>query len=108
MNTTPTIEQIKETLVQELGVEHLTPTEQDDIITQMSTVILDRITIAMVAELPQSEMTRVDTLLEAGQVDAVQSILTKHVPNAQALADKIINETIGEYHATIEGLTEDK
>jgi len=100
-NLTPTQAQIKEKLAQELNISHLSPEEQGEIITQMSTVLLDRITIAMVAELPMSQMARIDSLLEAGQTEAVQALLLKNVPSASEIADRVILETVGEYHALI-------
>jgi len=98
---TPTLEQIKEKLVDELNISHLTEQEQGEVITQMSTLLLDRITMAIVGELPQTEMARVDKLLEANQTDAVQAIITKHVPNAADIAEIVIAETMGEYSAIL-------
>ncbi len=102
---TPTQAEIKERLVGELNIAHLRAEEQDDIITKMSTILLDRITMAVVAELPKEEMARVDKLLGAGQTDAVQALIAKQVPNAPDIAEVIIAETMGEYKEVIQRLS---
>ncbi len=101
MTTIPTKEKIVALLANELNISHLSKQEQQDIITQMSTVILDRISLALIAELPQPEMARIDNLLGSGQIKAVQALLTKDIPNAGKIAESVIAETMGEYHTII-------
>ncbi|MCD5384655.1 MAG: hypothetical protein LRZ97_01940 [Candidatus Pacebacteria bacterium] len=91
--------QIKARLVEDLDISHLSSEEQAKIITKMSTLILDRLTITLMAKLPKDVMPHVDTLLESGQSEAVQAIITKHVKNIDVIANTVIFDTLAEYKA---------
>ncbi len=94
-------QQITERLSRDLNIQHLSPQEQKEIITQMSTVLLDRITIALIAELPQTEMSRIDMLLEHDQTEAVQALLAKNIPNSNEVAEEVINTTLKEFEELV-------
>ncbi len=101
MTTIPNKEEVIALLSKELNISHLNEQEQQDIITKMSTVVLDRISLALIAELPQPEMARIDKLLASNQTEAVQVLLLKHIPNIGAISESVIAETMGEYSALI-------
>lgn len=91
-------ENIRERLTQELSIAHLPESEQNTIITSMSTLLLDRITLALLSRLPREEVQRMDTLLTAGQTEAVTAMALKLVPNATQLIETVITDTMAEYH----------
>jgi hypothetical protein len=97
----PTPDQIKAKIANELHISHLSPDEQTTLIQEMSTILLDRITMAVISALPQDTMAQVDKLLEANQGTAVEALLRKHVPEAPSIASAVIAETLAEYNARI-------
>lgn len=96
-----TLEDITAKLAESLAITHLTPEEQREVITAMSTVLLDRITMALLGELPPAELGHVQALLDGNQREAVQALIQKHVPNAARVAETVISETVAEYHASL-------
>jgi Mg/Co/Ni transporter MgtE len=104
-NVQPTNEEIRSRLLNDLTIEHLTKEEQDDIITQMSALLIDRITLALLSKLPKDELDRVNTLLQAHQDTAVRATLLKYIPDPDTIIERIIAETISEYHTLNENTT---
>ena len=104
--TLPTQTEIKERLVKELNVAHLAKEEQDDVITKMSTVLLDRITMAVVSQLPKEDMARIDTLMKNGQNDAVHALITQRVPEIKDIVELTIAQTLGQYQSILNNTTQ--
>ncbi len=90
----PEVKEIRNKLVEQLDLTHLSREEQAEIITKLSTIILDRIAIALVSQLPEEIMDHVNTLLESGQSEAVEVIFLKHIERDKI--DKIANTVIGD------------
>ena len=90
----PEIEKIRNKLVHQLDLEHLSREDQAEVIAKLSTIILDRTAIALVSQLPEEIMDHVNTLLESGQTDAVEAIFLKHIERDKI--DKIVNTVIGD------------
>jgi SNF2 family DNA or RNA helicase len=100
--TMPTAQELRDKLVSELELEHLTNEEQARVISELSTIILDRLTIALISKLPEDIITHVDTLLESGQTDAVTAIIQKHVKNIEEISNAVIYDTVAQFKAMSE------
>ncbi len=102
----PTQTEIKERLIKELNIAHLTKEEQDDIITKMSTILLDKITMAIVSQLPKEDMARVDTFMKNGQNDAVHALISQKVPEIKDIVELTIAQTMGQYQSILNNTTQ--
>lgn len=100
MNTL-TPQEIELKIAQTLSIEHLGEDERTALITHMSTILLDRITLALLSEVPDADMQRINTLLDAGQESVAQSLLLKLVPHAPTIIEEIIATTIHEYNSEL-------
>jgi len=98
-NILPTKEKIKEDFANELNISHLPAGEQDTLMSQLSALLLERITTDLMMRLPKEEFVRINTLLDARQEVALEATLHKYIPNAAAIIEDITIETISEFKA---------
>ena len=95
----PELAKIHGQLVAQLELEHLEREEQAEIISKLSTIILDRTAIALASQLPEESMEHVNTLLESGQIDAVEAIFIKHIDpdKINKISNTVIHDTIADF-----------
>jgi len=101
MNNTniPTKEQLQERFAQELDIEHLTKDEQEEILKELSKIIVERITMELMLLLPTEEFKKVDALVQTEQTADVQAIINKHIPDAPAIIEQVVIRALAEFKA---------
>ncbi len=92
-------QELKDQIIKELQIEHLTPEQQQRIISELSEIILQRITSLALAKVPESEMAQLDSLLEQGNQDTVSERLKQLVPDIEQIAQTVTQEAIEEFRA---------
>ena len=92
-------QELKNQIIKELQIEHLAPEQQQRIISELSEIILQRITSLALAKVPESEMAQLDSLLEQGNQEAVRERLKQLVPDIEQIAQTVTQEAIEEFRA---------
>lgn len=90
-------QQARARLIDALGLSEFANDEQDSVIEQVVEVILDQLMVLILAHIPQEEHPKLEKLLEAQQLDAVQAHIHKYVPNLTELTDAVFEVGIEEY-----------
>lgn len=90
-------DEIKKMVVEALNIGHLTPAEQEKIMSELGGALIERATLALLKELPEEEFEKIDALA-GGEKDAEMVVaIQKAVPNAQQIMEDAIKTGIVEY-----------
>ncbi len=93
----PSKKQLRERFANELGIEHLSESEQDEIISKLSMIIMERITLEMMNLLPDDVFKQIDELVAKNKINDINNIIVEHVPNAHKIIEQITIRTIIEF-----------
>lgn len=84
-------------LVNALGIQNLPEDEQQEIVIGFLDGCMQQATALILSQLPEGNLEKVDALLDAGELEAVQALVAKHVPNAAQIMDEAIKIGIEEF-----------
>jgi hypothetical protein len=84
-------------LVHALGIQNLPDDEQQEIVTGFLDGCMQQATALILSQLPEGSLEKVDALLDAGELEAVQALIAKHVPNAAQIMDEAVKIGIEEF-----------
>lgn len=90
-------QELREKIITELNLGHLTADEQTQIIDQLGGVLMERATVALLSKLPAGEVDKVDQLLANNQQQEAQAVIEQHVPNVQEVVAQALQEGIEEH-----------
>lgn len=90
-------EDIKKMVAEALNIGHLTPAEQDKIMSDLGGALIERATYALLMALPPEDFDRIDKLAEAQKDQEMAEAIQKSVPNAQAIVEDAIKSGVEEY-----------
>jgi hypothetical protein len=87
-------DEIQQAVAKELGIEGLTSEEQQDLIAQMTGILLKAASIAILEKLPESK--RDEFVAIAGQENetAIRTFLEKELPESEAIVRTAVAEEI--------------
>lgn len=97
MNPQDIITQGRAQMVTALNVGHLSEAEQNEIIDSLGEVLFKRVLVALLDRLPETEAERYSQLTQAGQHEAAQALVTKHVPNYAEIVNETLQSGLAEY-----------
>ncbi|MFB6225131.1 MAG: DUF5663 domain-containing protein [Candidatus Paceibacteria bacterium] len=87
----------EQSLIQELGLDHLSHSDQEEILQSMYSAINARIVERAHAQLSQETQKRLEEELQAQNQSKVQTLLQEHVSNLDAIVTEetnIVKETL--------------
>lgn len=87
----------KEELSAALGIQNLPDDEQLEILTGFLDGCMQQATAVILGQLPEGSIKKVDSLLDAGELDAIQALVAKHVPHAGEIMDETVRIGIEEF-----------
>lgn len=91
------LQQGRQEIIDALNIGHLTKEEQDAIVDKLGAVLMQRVLVKVFDMLPEAEKTRFEELLNADQMDAVQALIQKNIPNAQEVIQNEIRDGVREH-----------
>ncbi len=95
----PTI--AREELAGILGLQNLPEDEQLEIVTGFLDGCMQQATALILSQLPEGSIQKVDALRDSGELEAVQALVAKHVPNAVEIMDEAIKIGIEEFKTLV-------
>lgn len=85
---------IRETLIKELGLATLEPEKQDEIVIALGEQIMQRAIMSVLDTLPEDKRTKFITISESGSAEDMQKLLTDNVPNLEEIVQREIKNRI--------------
>ena len=80
-------EEIRARLIVELELQDAPEAEQNEIIGNLSSILIDRAMLAIMTLLPKEEFDRFSALLEEGKTAEVEEGVKNFVPNAREIIE---------------------
>lgn len=102
-DTSVDMEAMRERLVQELELWRLPQSEQDDLILNLSEVLMERATMNIFSHISSDDAARIDALIAEGKQEEANDIMIKCVPQAAQITEQAIMDGIKEYKQRIAG-----
>jgi len=91
------MQELREKIINELNLGHLNAEEQSQIIDQLGAMLVERATMVLLSKVPPEEVEKVDTLLANNQQQEAQALIEMHVPNAQEIMMRAVQDGIEEH-----------
>lgn len=92
-----TPEDVKKMVVDALNIAHLTPAEQDKIMNDLGTALIERATYALLMALPPEDFDRIDKLAEGEKDEEMFEAVQKSIPNGAEIVENAIRSGVEEY-----------
>ena len=84
---------IRQTIMQELGLENLPQEKQEELLVKMGEVIFKKIFLATVEKLDDEGKNRFEKMMEEGNSpEEIESFLSEKIDNYDEILDKIIQD----------------
>ena len=93
----PDMNDLRERIIAELNIGHLTADEQEKVINAVGQVLLKRATLAVMDKMPKDTLDELDRLADTGDEAGIQALVKKHVPNAEEIVTEAAREGIAEH-----------
>lgn len=90
-------EEVRNLIVEALNIGHLTVEEQDEVMGDLASLLMERATLAVLGALPAEEFDKIDVLAEQKRDGEMMAAILKVVPNAQQIAEEAIKAGLAEY-----------
>lgn len=90
-------EEVRKLIVEALNIGHLTIEEQDEVMGNLASLLMERATLAVLGALPAEEFDRVDGFAEQKKDAEMMATILRVVPNAQQIAEDAIKAGLEEY-----------
>ncbi|MCR4284094.1 MAG: DUF5663 domain-containing protein [Parcubacteria group bacterium] len=97
-------EEIKNTLIEELGLSSLSEGNKDLVISKFGESLLKRITAVTLGNLPEEARGEFNTLSKEGNNDKMHNFLQAKIPGIEELIQNEIKEGIAEFRNIVTGL----
>lgn len=99
-------EQVRDLIIQDLNIGHLSKKEQDEIIEGLNEVLQKRATIEVLKHMPESAAARLSALIDAEKQEEAQKFIREMVPNAQDIVIQAMRDGIQEHKKRVIDLVE--
>lgn len=96
-------QELRETIIKELGIEILPPEAQDEIVAKLGEVILKSVTVAIFEKLSDDARTEFERITKEGDEELIGRFLGEHVPDMQALMEDEVKKTLTAFAKREEG-----
>ena len=100
MDPQEVIAQSRQKIVEDLGIAELSETEQNAVLEEVGEVFLEKMLEGLFELVPDSEQGALQEMLMQSNADAVQGLLKKYAPDADAVIQAKLQETLAEYKVT--------
>jgi len=87
-------QELRVTLVKELGIEELPDEAQDAIVSKLGEVILKSVTLAIFEKLPEEARQEFDAISVTGDQARIQEFLGRTVPDMDLLMEEELKKTL--------------
>lgn len=90
-------QQLKQQIIEELNIGHLTESEQNQIIEMLGDVLLERATYEVMQLIPEGNMKELDVLAEHASDTLLQQKIREFVPNVEEVVADAVRAGIEEH-----------
>lgn len=90
-------------LVKELGIEHLSPEDQEKIIVGIGENILKQIIVNVYDKIDEAHRDEFHTLIESGDIDEMHAFLQDKITDVDAVIEDARAQIIGEFKTLLQG-----
>ncbi|PIR58075.1 MAG: hypothetical protein COU71_00560 [Parcubacteria group bacterium CG10_big_fil_rev_8_21_14_0_10_38_31] len=97
-------EEIKNTLIEELGLSSLSDENKDIVISKFGENLLKRVTAIALSKLPEEARAEFESLSQEGDNDKMHNFLKAKIPEVEELIQTEIKEGIAEFKNIVTGL----
>src|SRR3989344_7253168 len=87
-------QEIRTTLIKELGIEELPAEAQDEIVSKLGEIILKSVTVAIFEKLSEEAREEFQVLTTSGEAERIREFLTKNVPDMEGLMAEELKKTL--------------
>jgi len=87
-------DELQQAVAEELGIEGLTPTEQQELIAQVTGVMLKAASIAILEKLPEAAREQFITIADTKDEVALKTFLEKELPDSEAVVRAAVAEEV--------------
>lgn len=87
-------QELRNTLIKELGLERLPPEAQEEIVFKLGEVILKSITVAIFEKLPEDARKEFEDITKKADQNLIQEFLEKHIPDLSSLMEQEVKRTL--------------
>ncbi|OGG54974.1 hypothetical protein A3D62_02925 [Candidatus Kaiserbacteria bacterium RIFCSPHIGHO2_02_FULL_49_11] len=88
---------IRQQVVDKIGIKSASLAVQEAVVSQVGENIMTRVVTAIHGILPEEKRAEFETLIGAGDVDALNAFLKPHVPNLDILVQQEAEKEIAAY-----------
>lgn len=88
---------IQKQIAADLGISELSQPEQEQLISQFGEIALKAATIALFEHMAEDKRDAFAALAEGGDAEALQTFLTKEVPDHEAIAKNAVDAEVRKF-----------
>lgn len=100
-------DQLKQELLQELGLEGLPEEKRAELLTAMTESLLKRITVRILEELSEEDREDFDTIRESNDPEQIREFLTNRIEGYDEMVDGVVSDFKEEMKANMRELEEE-
>lgn len=97
-------EELKNTLIDELGLSSLSDENKDVVISKFGEVLLKRVSAVTLEKLPEEARGEFEILSQGGDNDKMHNFLQAKIPGIEELIQQEIKEGVEEFRNIVTGL----
>lgn len=90
-------QEIRTTLITELGIGELPEEAQDEIVSKLGEIILKSVTLAVLEKLSEDGRKEFEMLGTKGDPELIREFLARNVPNMETLMEEELQKTLAAF-----------
>jgi len=87
-------QELRTTLITELGIKELPEEAQDEIVSKLGEIILKSVTVTIFEKLSDDARKEFEVLTTTGEADRIREFLAQNVPDMEALMAEELQKTL--------------
>jgi hypothetical protein len=87
-------QELRTTLIAELGIGDLPPEAQDEIVSKLGEIILKSVTVAIFEKLSEDARKEFEVLTTTGDSGSIREFLARSVPDMETLMEEELQKTL--------------
>lgn len=98
------IDELKKTVLEELGINEFPVEAQEEIINKLSENILKSITIEAISKLTPEQQAELENIEKNGDAEQAMNYITSNIENFEEMSNEVAAEEINEFKKIMSGM----
>ena len=90
---------IRQTLLKELGVESLPPQAQQEAIAAAGGPLLQSVMLDIFEKIPQAQQADFQKALQSGDHKGIEALITANIPDSSAFIEQSVTKAVADFQA---------